>query len=68
MATVAERCPICLEDPSNYSMALPCLHAFCYVCITRWIRQNPTCPLCKVPVESVVHTIESDSEFGDQLI
>lgn len=65
MATVAERCPICLEDPSNYSMALPCLHAFCYVCITRWIRQNPTCPLCKVPVESVVHTIESDSEFKE---
>ena len=27
--------------------SLPCEHAFCRSCISRWLRHNPTCPLCR---------------------
>lgn len=42
-------CCICLssyEDGAELS-ALPCNHHFHWPCITKWLRMNATCPLCK---------------------
>ncbi|XP_022146453.1 E3 ubiquitin protein ligase RIE1 [Momordica charantia] len=42
-------CCICLspyEDGAELH-ALPCNHHFHYVCITKWLKMNATCPLCK---------------------
>ncbi|QPI70173.1 ubiquitin E3 ligase ICP0 [Equid herpesvirus 6] len=58
-------CAICLEPPEDVSAALPCLHRFCYACLTRWVDLNPRCPLCKTPVASLLHAIRSDREFKE---
>jgi len=48
------RCPICLE---NIHCALymrqikKCNHEFCGYCIEKWLKENKTCPVCKVDVE-----------------
>ncbi|XP_022973549.1 E3 ubiquitin protein ligase RIE1-like [Cucurbita maxima] len=42
-------CCICLspyEDGAELH-ALPCNHHFHYACITKWLKMNATCPLCK---------------------
>uniref|UniRef100_A0A8V5H3B7 RING-type E3 ubiquitin transferase n=1 Tax=Melopsittacus undulatus TaxID=13146 RepID=A0A8V5H3B7_MELUD len=45
MATELEdRCPICLDSWEEASYVLPCLHQFCYPCITRWVDSKPECP------------------------
>uniref|UniRef100_A0A8V5H4U0 RING-type E3 ubiquitin transferase n=1 Tax=Melopsittacus undulatus TaxID=13146 RepID=A0A8V5H4U0_MELUD len=55
MATELEdRCPICLDSWEEASYVLPCLHQFCYPCITRWVDSKPECPLCKRRVTSIV--------------
>ncbi|AIL02980.1 ubiquitin E3 ligase ICP0 [Equid alphaherpesvirus 3] len=61
-------CAICLEPPEDVSAALPCLHRFCHVCLTRWVALNPRCPLCKTPVTSLLHAIENDREFKETAV
>ncbi|QBM10902.1 E3 ubiquitin-protein ligase ICP0 [Caprine alphaherpesvirus 1] len=58
-------CCICLDAiaASAAARALPCLHAFCLSCIQRWLDAHPTCPLCKAPVASLVHSVASDECF-----
>lgn len=29
---------------------LPCSHQYCGACIYRWLRNNDTCPLCRLVV------------------
>jgi hypothetical protein len=44
-----QECCVCLssyEDGAELS-ALPCNHHFHWTCITKWLRMNATCPLCK---------------------
>ena len=55
-------CPICLEDIRDVAYVDRCLHRFCYACIRRWGRQNTTCPLCRQPIERVVHR---EPEYND---
>ena len=43
-------CAICLEDIESEVQFLPCIHAFHGECINEWIREQPVCPICKVPV------------------
>lgn len=43
-------CPICssvLEEPVQ---APDCEHAFCYDCISQWLKQQPTCPVDRQPI------------------
>jgi hypothetical protein len=43
-------CAICLEDIESGVQFLPCIHPFHEDCINGWIREQPVCPICKVPV------------------
>ncbi|PON39675.1 43kDa postsynaptic protein [Parasponia andersonii] len=45
-----DECPICLEDfkKGDSCQVFPvCNHVFHSVCIGNWLRNNPTCPLCR---------------------
>lgn len=43
-------CCICFE-PYAKPTILPCLHIFCHGCITKWVQNKSTCPLCKRKTE-----------------
>jgi len=50
-------CAVCLERPTD--LVLPCAvgtiqHSFCSVCMTDWGDRDPTCPLCRHQVKSVL--------------
>lgn len=47
-----KRCTICLEDfkLKDIVIYLPCFHSFHKNCILNWLKNNTTCPLCKIDV------------------
>ena len=40
------KCTLCLEAMKDPSITT-CGHAFCWSCITDWLREQPMCPLCR---------------------
>ena len=46
---VKNQCVICQDEPYE-PVAMPCGHVFCYSCAYRWLVQNNSCPLCRLPV------------------
>ncbi|KAL5964331.1 Helicase-like transcription factor, partial [Taenia solium] len=47
MAESILECPICLGEIRHPVMP-PCQHAFCYSCISRYIKKaEPKCPVCR---------------------
>lgn len=50
----AKQCSICFEDyvENDEVVTLPCdvRHMFHDSCISEWLKQKDTCPLCKSPV------------------
>lgn len=61
----ASTCAICLGVVESAAMVSACFHTYCYVCIVQWSEVNPTCPLCKAPIGSLIHDIVSDVEFTE---
>jgi hypothetical protein len=50
-------CAVCLERPTD--LVLPCAvgtmqHSFCSACIMDWGDRDPTCPLCRHQVKSML--------------
>ena len=43
-------CPVCMQDASSDTIALPCGHAFHRRCIVSWLQLNSSCPCCRAPV------------------
>jgi hypothetical protein len=43
----SEPCVICHAEKFTISRRLRCGHSYCFRCITEWIRENPSCPLCR---------------------
>ncbi|XP_027737868.1 E3 ubiquitin-protein ligase Topors-like [Empidonax traillii] len=46
-------CPICRDTRRSRASALPCCHQFCLSCILQWAQRNPSCPLCRTPIDAV---------------
>ncbi len=47
-----DTCTICLEQILGDEYTLNCNHKYHRDCITRWLHQNPNCPLCREPVDA----------------
>jgi hypothetical protein len=45
-----KNCQICLDDIESDIEFLPCIHAFHRKCISLWLVDHPTCPICKTPI------------------
>lgn len=42
-------CSICMEKIMRHDLqCLPCAHVFHRACIFRWLRENSTCPVCRM--------------------
>ncbi|NXS38704.1 CHFR ligase, partial [Pomatostomus ruficeps] len=46
-------CLICQDTLKDAASALPCHHRFCLGCILRWTQTNPSCPVCRTPIDTV---------------
>ncbi|GAB4824439.1 E3 ubiquitin-protein ligase sdir1 [Ancistrocladus abbreviatus] len=63
-------CTICLEQAKKGELVrtLPCLHQFHANCIDPWLRQQGTCPVCKLRVESgMQETTETGADAADMV-
>lgn len=63
-----DRCPICLGSWEEASYVTPCLHQFCYECILRWAETKPECPLCKRRIQSILHSVQADTDYREHVI
>ena len=70
-----DACPICVDsfldisdasNPDHPGLAvLPCGHAYHDVCLTKWIDQTNTCPVCrtKFNIYQTVDKVGGESPF-----
>ncbi|NXA96677.1 TOPRS ligase, partial [Melanocharis versteri] len=64
MATEMDgNCPICQDSWKDMASALPCRHRFCLGCILRWARRNPSCPLCRTPMETIRFSEQDEWDY-----
>ncbi|XP_053859263.1 uncharacterized protein LOC128821893 isoform X1 [Vidua macroura] len=69
MATGAEwSCPICREASGNIAYVGSCLHQFCRGCIVRWVRKNPSCPLCRQTVHTIIYSAPPDHDLVEMSV
>jgi len=47
-------CSICLTDfhAGDRKRRLTCMHCFHVVCVDQWLKNNPTCPVCRVEMNT----------------
>lgn len=50
-SSLSNKCPICFDN-INGEKKLICNHSFCNSCITPWINQQRSCPICRVEIKS----------------
>uniref|UniRef100_A0A8B9R1S7 RING-type E3 ubiquitin transferase n=1 Tax=Anas platyrhynchos TaxID=8839 RepID=A0A8B9R1S7_ANAPL len=62
-AAAGERCPICLGTTRNTAYTYTCFHAFCFRCIRRWAATISACPLCRQPIDRILHTVRADDDY-----
>lgn len=56
-----QRCSICLidfEEGEKLSL-IPCFHRFHTECITPWLEENPSCPICR-------HEVDFEQDGADE--
>ncbi|PIA64475.1 hypothetical protein AQUCO_00100154v1 [Aquilegia coerulea] len=53
-----EVCTICLDDmeEGDEARTIECKHTFHTNCISEWVKQKATCPLCRFDMYSTLHT------------
>ncbi|XP_041096732.1 E3 ubiquitin-protein ligase RNFT1, partial [Polyodon spathula] len=53
-AEAGDDCPICQAEFREPCL-LPCQHMFCDECISLWLNQEKTCPLCRTVIADSIH-------------
>lgn len=46
-----DTCCICYETISNKTIVNCCMNSFCFSCVSPWVSQHHTCPLCKASID-----------------
>lgn len=62
------RCSICLddyEDRETLRVMPACLHNFHLTCIDVWLEMHSTCPICRLPLNSIALQILGDEFSSD---
>jgi hypothetical protein len=59
----ADACPICFCEYSEGQelITLPCKHFFHKECISRWLKRDATCPMCKLDLQEAAERQSSGS-------
>lgn len=55
LANQLDCCPVCFEDYTKNIVkdTRRCGHTFCKPCISTWLKNNSTCPLCRAEIRDV---------------
>lgn len=61
-------CPIFLDDIENIAYVVFHLHCFCLACFQQWARGRGACPLCRQPLERVLHTGRADDDYEEYVV
>ena len=61
-------CPICRDAEDDVAYVTPCLHQFCLGCIVRWAKRNPSCPLCRQTVKTIISSVRSEKDFVEMVV
>nr|XP_032602720.2 RNA polymerase II degradation factor 1-like [Taeniopygia guttata] len=61
-------CPICRDIPAEIASVTPCVHLFCLGCIVRWAKRQPSCPLCRQAISSIIYSVRSDEDFLEMVL
>ena len=64
-------CSVCFETIDiNKKVTTDCDHTFCITCFFKWMRTNPTCPICRKSFVSpfMMEEIEKQQNILDELI
>ncbi|XP_026462820.1 RING-H2 finger protein ATL34-like [Ctenocephalides felis] len=56
------QCTICLSEFEDRSVLYPCLHEYCFKCISEWSKIESTCPLCKADIDNIRHKFDEDGK------
>ena len=67
-AAADSQCPICLGDIKNAAYVAFCMHRFCFACIRQWARARDTCPLCRQPLEQLLHSVRADDNYEQYVL
>ena len=63
-----ELCAICYDEHKVPTFVMCCSRIFCGACIIQWIQRNPSCPLCRSPLDyKNLRQIQSDSEGSSNI-
>ena len=71
-----ETCTICCDSSNLIDVKTVCLHNFHSACINKWVKSNPTCPICRtilcdrlytVTLELDLNRINEIIEIGSQM-
>jgi len=68
MSSFAEEkeCCICFETiGAKNNCTTPCGHSFCFVCMSKSLAQNNTCPCCREVLMQVTEENCDDSDYDD---
>ena len=72
----SKSCPICLEEfqPESKTRLLACGHKYCEPCLTKWLEDHATCPICRQSADrredegSACHTYDFIPELQFRLM
>lgn len=62
------QCPICLGPMKRPAYVTYCMHKFCLRCIWQWARARDNCPVCRQPMEQLLHSVRGDSDYKERAI
>ena len=57
------KCPICLATIKNKALTDPCLHEFCFDCISEWSTNHSRCPICRQTYSNIRYNFVSNETF-----
>ncbi|KAM6035111.1 uncharacterized protein LJ206_000661 [Theristicus caerulescens] len=67
-AAADSQCPICLGDIKKAAYVAYCMHCFCFACIRRWASRRDACPICRQPLEQLLHSVRGDDDYKEYVV
>ena len=60
----SQMCMICMEKQEMKTITKCCNNAFCFKCLSTWLKRKPSCPLCKksIHIEKDLYVVHDEEK------